>query len=77
MKLIHNSVSFILLLVKVKSADTCNAYRQALQRTEKKLSEASQENVFLKDRLNIIASTTKNGRSIEEEHVSDSPPRLF
>ena len=43
---------------QVKSADTCNSYRKTLQRTEKKLADSRQENSFLKERIDIIASST-------------------
>jgi len=60
-----------LLAEQVKSADTCNSYRKALQRTEKKLLEANQENGFLKERIDIISSSTSNsndGQALEEVH---------
>lgn len=47
-----------MLAEQVQSADTCNSYRKTLQRTEKKLADCRQENNFLKERIDIIASST-------------------
>ena len=56
-------------LQQVKSADTCNSYRKTLQRTEKKLSECRQENSFLKERIDIIASSTivSSGKETDDD----------
>lgn len=54
-----------LLAEQVKSADMINSYRMKLQKTEKRLSEISNENKFLKERMDAFSASTSNGGDAE------------